>query len=185
MSRQKTKRRRTVKLPRRNATTLAPRTSDKKKIALLTRKLSEALEQQAATSRELSQALEQQTATSEVLGIISSSPSELEPVFQAMLANATRLCEASYGTLFLCEGDAVRVAALHGAVPAAFAAERQRVDKAADQGLGLSSRPVDDRRPDQDVVLSAVACEQRLERRQHGHEQGDPFVSSERHKRIG
>src|SRR2546428_8651331 len=108
MSRQKTKRRRTVKLPRRNATTLAPRTSDKQKIALLTRKLSEALEQQAATSRELSQALEQQTATSEVLGIISSSPSELEPVFQAMLANATRLCEANLGILFRYDGHVFR-----------------------------------------------------------------------------
>jgi signal transduction histidine kinase len=47
-------------------------------------------------------------------------------VFQAMLANATRLCEASYGTLWLCEGDAIRLVARHGAVPAALAAERPR-----------------------------------------------------------
>jgi GAF domain-containing protein len=79
-----------------------------------------------ACRRELSEALEQQAATSQVLGIISSSPSDLEPVFDAILANATRLCEASYGTLWLCEGDAFRIAALHGAVPAAYAAERQR-----------------------------------------------------------
>src|SRR5262249_36675767 len=58
-----------------------------------------------ARTRELSESLEQQTATSEVLRVISSSGSELEPVFRAMLANATRLCEASYGALWLCEGE--------------------------------------------------------------------------------
>jgi GAF domain-containing protein len=65
---------------------------------------------------DLSEALEQQTATSEVLGVISSSRGELEPVFEAMLANATRLCEATYGILWLREGDAFRIAALEGAL---------------------------------------------------------------------
>ena len=69
---------------------------------------------------DLAELLEQQTATSEVLSVISSSPGELGPVFQSMLANATKLCEASYGTFWLCEGDAFRVAALHGALPAAY-----------------------------------------------------------------
>jgi GAF domain-containing protein len=69
---------------------------------------------------DLTESLEQQTATSEVLSAISRSPGELEPVFQAMLANATRLCEASYGGMWLCEGDAFRAATHHGGLPAEF-----------------------------------------------------------------
>ena len=70
---------------------------------------------------DLSQSLEQQTATSEVLQVISRSPGELQPVFDAMLANATRLCEASYGTMWLHESDGqMRVAAMHGNLPEAF-----------------------------------------------------------------
>jgi GAF domain-containing protein len=73
-----------------------------------------------ARTRDLSEALEQQTATSEVLEVISRSPGELERVFETMLANATRLSEASYGLMYLCEGDAFRMAALHGDLPGAF-----------------------------------------------------------------
>jgi GAF domain-containing protein len=78
-----------------------------------------------ARTHELSESLEQQTATSEVLQVISSSPGELEPVFQAMLANATRICEAKFGTLYLREADAYRPVALHNA-PAAYAEARTR-----------------------------------------------------------
>jgi signal transduction histidine kinase len=69
-------------------------------------------------TRELTESLEQQTATAEVLRVISRSPGELDPVFQAMLVNATRLCEATYGILWLREGNAFQIAALEGALTA-------------------------------------------------------------------
>ena len=67
---------------------------------------------------DLSEALEQQTATSEVLKVISSSPGELEPVFNAMLVNAIRICEAKFGLLFRFDGQAFRFAADVGTPPA-------------------------------------------------------------------
>jgi len=71
-------------------------------------------------TRELSEALEQQTATSEVLQVISSSPGELEPVFHAMLSNAVRVCEAKFGVL-LCYSDNAFHAAAALDVPPAYA----------------------------------------------------------------
>jgi hypothetical protein len=62
-----------------------------------TRELTEAQRQGDEARRQATEALEQQTATSEVLGIISRSPGELESVFEAILANGTRLCEAKFG----------------------------------------------------------------------------------------
>ncbi len=70
-----------------------------------------------ARTRELSESLEQQTATSEVLKVISSSPGELEPVFEAMLANATRICDAKFGNLWLRQDNGFLVAATHGIPP--------------------------------------------------------------------
>ena len=74
---------------------------------------------------DLTEALEQQTATSEVLQVISSFAGELDPVFQAILANATRICEAKHGTLFLFADGAFQPVAAHGA-SAALAFERAK-----------------------------------------------------------
>ena len=80
----------------------------------------------ALLKRERDELLEQQKATAEVLSVISASPGDLKPVFDTMLANAVRLCQAKFGTLWFCEGDAIRIVALHNA-PLAFAKERQRL----------------------------------------------------------
>jgi GAF domain-containing protein len=79
----------------------------------------------ALLKRERDEALEQQTATSEVLRVISSSPGDLKPTFAVILANATRLCQANFGVLFLCQGDAYNAVAMHNA-PSAYVEARQR-----------------------------------------------------------
>src|SRR5262249_6180609 len=83
-------------------------------IAIESTRLFEAEQQR---TRELTETLEQQTATSEVLRVISSSPGELEPVFQAMLENATRICEAKFGVLYRFDGDTFHFAAEVGTPP--------------------------------------------------------------------
>jgi signal transduction histidine kinase len=74
---------------------------------------------------ELRESLQQQTATSEVLQVISSSPGELEPVFETMLAKATDICAAKFGVLWLVDGHGFRSVAMHG-LPPAHVEERQR-----------------------------------------------------------
>ena len=109
---------------------------------------------------ELSETLQQQTATSEVLQVISSSPGELEPVFQTMLASAMRLCEASHGVIWLREGDGFRSAALHGEWPEAFV-EQWRSGTLVQPGpdapitaAAQSGKAVQVRRPQREFGLS-------------------------------
>jgi transcriptional regulator with GAF, ATPase, and Fis domain len=71
----------------------------------------------AQLKRELHEAVEQQTATAEILRVISSSPGDLQPVFEAILENATRICEAKLGNLWLREGDKFRIVAVYGGSP--------------------------------------------------------------------
>ena len=86
---------------------------------------------------ELRESLEQQTATSEVLKVISSSPGELGPVFEAMLEKAVRICDAKFGNLWLREHDAFRLGATYGTPPAyAEFLRRERVFR-MDARLGL------------------------------------------------
>jgi signal transduction histidine kinase/DNA-binding NarL/FixJ family response regulator len=91
--------------------------SDQAVIAIENARLLSELRQRTT---DLSKALDQQTATAQVLQGISSSAGDLEPVFQAILAHATRLCEASYGAMWLKQGDLFRNAAFHGGLPAAY-----------------------------------------------------------------
>ena len=101
-----------------------------------------------ARERQLSEALEQQTATSEVLQIISGSPSELGPVFHAMLANAVRVCDAKFGSLLLCDGDLLRPVARYNQPPELVAALRKldarayRIDRLTAMARAVRSKHV-------------------------------------------
>ncbi len=114
---------------------------------------------------DLSESLQQQTATADVLKVISSSPGELEPVFQAMLENATRICEAKFGTLYLSEGDGFRAAAMHNAPPAYEEARAGVVHPPPYTGIWRTAKTK------QVVQIADITLER-------GYIEGDPFVVS-------
>src|SRR5262249_29048270 len=101
--------------------------ADQAVIAIENVRLFEAEQQR---TRELTEALERQTATSEVLQVLSSSPGTLEPVFETILANATRICEAAFGSMLLVESDEFRRVALHNA-PREFAEFSEKTPRLA------------------------------------------------------
>jgi GAF domain-containing protein/CheY-like chemotaxis protein/anti-sigma regulatory factor (Ser/Thr protein kinase) len=164
-SRRKTKRRRTVKLPRRKATAPAPQTSDKKKIALLTRELREAREQQTAASRELSEALDHQTATAEVLRVISSSSTDVQPTFEAIAGSARRLCDAANAMVFRFDGELIHLAAYDSLEPEQLAAVRSvfpiRPGRESITARAILTRAlvhVRDRRDDPELQFSVLSA---------------------------
>ena len=97
------------------------------------------VEQLAAKTRELDEALQQQAATTDVLRMISGSAGDLSVVFKAILSNATRICAAKFGTLYLREEDGFRVVAMHNAPPA-YSKERMRDVVRPGPGSSLSPR---------------------------------------------
>jgi GAF domain-containing protein len=136
--------------------------ADQAAIAIENTRLFEEVE---TKTHDLQEALEQQTATSEVLGVISSSPGEPQPVFRAMLANATRLCGAKFGNLFLCEGDAFRLVATHDPPPAW--AERWQREPVIRPGPGTALARAAATR--QRIHISNVATEP-------AYREGDPLL---------
>jgi GAF domain-containing protein len=108
--------------------------ADQAAIAIENVRLFEAEQQR---TRELGEALEQQTATAAVLRVVSASPGDLQPVFETMLENATRICGAKFSLLLLLEGDAYRYVALHGAPPAFAESCRRRKIISANPGTAM------------------------------------------------
>src|SRR5262245_32386441 len=97
----------------------------------------DATERIAMLTRERDEALERQTATNDVLKIISNFPGDLQPVFDAMLESATRICEANFGNMFLYADNAFQAVAVHNAPPVyAEARTRGLIRPSAGTGLG-------------------------------------------------
>ena len=91
---------------------------------------------------DLSESLEQQTATSDVLKVISSSTGDMEPVFETLLANALRICEAKFGHILLYDGDSFQGTHLHDVPPAyrSFWEQHGRIRPNPNNALGQLSR---------------------------------------------
>ena len=94
---------------------------------------------------ELRESLQEQTATSEVLRVISSSPGDVQPVFEAMLEKAARICDANFGNIFRWDGDALHIVGTHNTPPALAEARRRspvQIDPNDAVGRALKSKTV-------------------------------------------
>ena len=131
--------RKAAKSPTRGHNLRSTRAKAKTRIDRMRKPPTDLEEQLELCRRELAEAREQQTATSEVLQVISSSPGELEPVFQAMLEKAVSICAAKFGTLYLCEADAFRMVATHNAPPAYLEARTKQFRPRPDAPLGRAA----------------------------------------------
>src|SRR5262249_4602384 len=119
-----------------------PAFSDQEKNAQLTRELSEARDREKATSRELNEALERQAATAEILRIISSSPTGVQPVFDTIVRNFVRLCGGLYGGIFTLDGEFVHFAGGYGFLPEQLEAVRTKYPVRVDDRSVLSARAI-------------------------------------------
>jgi GAF domain-containing protein len=117
----------------------------------------------ARLTRELQESFAREDATSEVLRVISSSPRDPKPVFEAILQNATRICEAKFAAFFLREGDGLRTVAIHNAPPA-FAQAMSSIFNPPP--FTTIARAADTKRPAQIADMTAP----------QGYPEGDPFV---------
>ena len=111
--------------------------ADQAAIAIENVRLFEALQQR---TNDLTESLQQQTATADVLKVISASPGNLEPVFQAILASATQICQAGFGTLNLYEDGAYRSVALHNPPPQFKTRLGEVIHPHPDSGLAYVAR---------------------------------------------
>src|SRR5262249_37532598 len=114
---------------------------------------------------DLSESLEQQTATADVLRVISSSPGDLKPVFEAILENAVRLCGAKFGNLYLRDGDGLRAPAMHNAPPA-YAEQRAGILHPSPNTS--SYRAIQTKQPAQVVDITKLQA----------YVEGDPWLTS-------
>src|SRR5262245_43406734 len=87
--------------------------------------------------QELKKSLEQQTATSEVLGVIASSPTDIQPVLDAVAESATRLCSAKDAVIRLVEGNVLRLVAHQGPIPFSFAPSELPINRSSVTGRAV------------------------------------------------
>jgi len=128
----------------------------------LEKRLAESLEREAGAVRREAEAQEQQAATAEILRVISASPSDVSPVFRAIVRSATQLCDATFGTVFRFDGELITVAANQDLTPEEIAITNAVYPAPATRGIAAGRAIVDravvhisDIRNDPDYVARA------------------------------